>query len=333
MSRTKSSLAFLLLLFTLAMAPLSALADDNDDTTFWDQIGSWSNSAGSRLDVYQNMDDKTQLMFIRTSKDGTVGIMYATLKPSGDPGPDANSNKRIERPDVAALIRAGILRIEVRVAPADSAQLSKIIDANGFGFAPHGNPGDQDNTNGGPGRTPVHGTPEDAAGKKTPQEIAELVRAMNEVARSIESITGAMGDVGDASENAPGFNKTGNGNNGKGVDTRGNYTENQNKTVGKTESLGPRPQYVNPPPKNKVNSAKPTARAIGAASLGIGETVGPQTTTRSATKLIGAGLLEGGTGLPSQGPSGTGVAHALGGAISSAVALGASRGSSAAAIR
>jgi len=63
------------------------------------------------------------------------------------------------------------------------------------------------------------------------------------------------GDEG-GSESPTGPNKTGNSNN-SGDDT-GDYTEGQNKSVGKTEKdlLGAKPELINPPHLDRTTTAK-----------------------------------------------------------------------------
>jgi hypothetical protein len=307
-----------LLLSTAVLTMLSTTASaDPDENTEWKFKEQYQGADKSTCVIYQDPNSKWLLVEI-WKKDGTVSV--TKYKPSGDPGPDDNSNKGLEVPDIAAMLAKSKIAYKVTVNP-ENTPLSKLITGDGFGLGPHGNPGDQD-TNNGPTAAPVR----TETVSKTAAEIKLEIRTLNQIARDLQSLATSMGsgDEG-AGETAPGFNRKNNGNNGGGVDKNGNYTEHRNKTIGKTESLGPFPQLVNPPPKNKLKVSGQVPATIpanaGVASRGM----------VVSAKVIGAGLLEGGTGLSSQGPAATGHALAIGGPA--ATALGGMHGPAGAAIR
>jgi hypothetical protein len=338
MKRTWSRLAIaapLALLLGTAMLPAMVATPASAG---WDEIGTGHNKQGDTVTYYQN--DKT--IVVCWEHDGVLHIVFIDTGKS-DPDPNSTSSgkgTRTDKPDVAALIKQGVITINVHVAPADSAELSKLISTNGSGLGPHGNPGDQDTVSG-PGRTPVHSDTVD----KTTKEIAQATRVMNQVARDLEGIATAMGDA-DSGEGPTTANKNNNGNNGHGVSKVGDYTEGQNKTLGKTESLGAFPQLVNPPPKSKARDGKISTSMLGTMSGIAGKSIGNAGTySRAARKsgvigagafrvgtaagstansgksgVIGAGLLEGGTSFSFGGPAGTGSALGAGGGRGAAAA-------------
>jgi hypothetical protein len=320
--RFRSSLAFawpLALLLGTAVLSTTARADP-DQNTNWKFKDQYEGQDKSVIVIYQDPVSKW-LLVEYWKADGTLEV--TKYKPSGDPGPDDNSNKGIEAPDIASMLAKSKIAYQITMNP-ESTPLSRWITANGFGFAPHGNPGDQDNGNG-PGATPVHSN----TVNKTAAEIRVEIRTLNQIARDLQSLATSMGSGDEGgSESTPGVNKGSNGNNGKGPDKNGNYTEGQNKTIGKTESLGPFPQLVNPPPKSKLSTAKVSGRMPAT----ISATAVIDSRGAGTSRVIGAGLLEGGPGFSSTGPAATGHALAIGGPAGSA-ALGGVRGPAGAGIR
>jgi hypothetical protein len=319
------SLAFALMLGTAAiattLAPSAARA--------WDYGGNWTGSDGSTFSLYYQVGSDGQTHFAvyyeRDGKayvnidDAVVDAYFDKIGGGGDPSPDGNgTDQGIEPPNVAGLIKDGLVTIKVRVAPADSPQLSQWTSANGFGFAPHGNPGDTDTGNQGPGQPPKGNT---GAGL-TPKQQATLNKLINELAKSGILIGQGMGTGEEGgTESAPTLDKTG-GSKGKGGDGSGR-NNGRNHTIGMTMSLGPRPDVVNPPLKagkttmriSKAGSSTAAIAHVGAANVG--------TSNPSGSKVIAAGLLEGGNGFGQQGPSGIGTPLGAGG----------SKGTSGAALR
>jgi hypothetical protein len=201
-------------------------------------------------------DDNTLTMLYRDNEDGhfwcifvsadrTVYTVYDPTNPNPEDtaaGPGSHSDK----PDVAGLIKSGAATYTVHIAPADSPELmahlqGAIGDAGGLG--PHYNPSDDDNGSG-PGAASTHSL----GVTKTPDEIREQIRVANEIANELATLGSSMGDGDEGGGESPtGFNKDGSPG-GTGNDD-GDYTEGQNKSVGKTEKdlLGAKPEYVNPP--------------------------------------------------------------------------------------
>ena len=214
----------------------------------------------------------------------------------GNPNPEdtaTGKGSHSDKVDVAGLIKSGKATYKVHIAPADLAELVSHIKGalgNGGGLGPHYNPGDQD-TDHGPGNAPSHSMQV----KKTAAEIRQQIRVINEVARTLQGIATAMGtgeEGGSESPNGP--NKHGHG--GKSDDS-GNYTEGQNKNVGKTEKslLGAKPEVINPPHLNKVGKA-----------LNSGKARTSTTGKGTALSVTGPGLLDGGMGFNQNGPAATG---------------------------
>ncbi len=117
--------------------------------------------------------------------------------------------------------------------------------------------------------------------KKTAAEIRAEIAAANAIADRLATLGIAMGDGDEGGgESAAGFNKD-SGAGDPGNDD-GDYTEGQNKTVGKTEKdlLGPKPEVVNPPHQSgggRSASGGAGGRA-GGGSLGGGAAHGATST-------------------------------------------------------
>jgi hypothetical protein len=197
---------------------------------------------GSVTELYQSADGHIWAIFI--SADGKTYTVYDPSNPNPD-GDETGAGTHSSKPDVVGMIKSGEATYTVRLAPADSpelmAQLRSVLDGGGLG--PHYNPGDDDNGRG-PGSAPTHSMEV----KKTDAEIHQEIVVANEIAGELATLGAAMGDGSEGGGESPtGFNKSGSPG-GTGGD-EGNYTEGQNKTVGKTEKdlLGAKPEVVNPP--------------------------------------------------------------------------------------
>jgi hypothetical protein len=175
-------------------------------------------------------------------KDGGMTVYHFV---DGNPEDTASGRgSHADAPDVVRLIKLGAITYKVRIAPADSAELLGHLKGGG-GLGPRYNPSDDDNGSG-HGDAPTHSMEV----KKTQAEINEEIAVANEVVAELAAIGTAMGDGEEGgSESANGPNKNGNGS-GKGPgDDQGDYTEGQDKDIGKTEKdlLGAKPDVVNPP--------------------------------------------------------------------------------------
>lgn len=203
------------------------------------------NDDGSVTTLFYDDEDK-HYFTVTISADGKTFTVADVLNDNSNPeGTSTGRGSHSEKPNVIDLITKGGATYHVRIVPADSAELmSKIASMqNGGGFDAHGNPSDEDNGTG-PGFVPVHST----RVKKTDAEIRAEIAAANEIAGQLASLEQSMGDGSEGSGEGPnGFNKDG-GPGGTG-DDNGNYTEGQNKNIGKTETglLGAKPEVVNPP--------------------------------------------------------------------------------------
>jgi hypothetical protein len=263
-----------------AVLPTTARAD-------WDELGTWTGNNGTTVTVYQN-DDGKYATIAENSKGAAISFTdaaaYTIMQRAGfkwksDPGPDDNG-KGTEPVDVAGLIAKGLITYQVKVN-AENTPLAKWLDSQGGGFVPHWNPGD-DSGDKGPSKTPTVNT-----GGPTEKQLQSLARLMNEAVKDINSLGQSMGDVGDiGSENAPGLPTNKSSNTGykpgktDGDGNRNNSGKNndngKNKFLGRSfDSLGPRPDLVNPPHSRTLS-------------------------------IIGPGLLGGDSGFSANGPSGIG---------------------------
>jgi len=234
---------------------------------------STSASAGTLKLIYQDLDDdgtvtelwKDQedgvIIAIITTKDGDIDVVDP-----GNPNPEDTATgpgSHSDKPDVVAMIKSGDATFRVRIVPADSPELLGHLQSalDGAGLGPHYNPSDDDNGHG-PGAAPTHGM----GVKKTSAEIRAEIAAANEVANDLSIIEASMGEGDEGgTESATGPNKNGNGT-GKGPgDDEGNYTEGQDKDVGKTEKdlLGPKPEFVNPPHFDRTSTGDGSHAATG----------------------------------------------------------------------
>ena len=212
----------------IASAPAPAHAEDKISEWIDDETG----------DVIELYSDKGKAMMVVTHSDGSVEVWHES-----NPNPDDNG-KGTSKPDVAALLRLSHLAYKVH-KNAEDTPLGTWTTQGGKGRGPHWNPGD-DQGNHGPGSAPDHS----GDYNQTAKERAEQLRVANAHAKALNTIGGSMGSGEEGGgENAPGLGNHGSGKGGSG-DGSGSYKDRQNKTIGKTESLGPHPEVVNPPPKS-----------------------------------------------------------------------------------
>lgn len=230
----KTKLSALLLsafLSTIAVLPSTAWADL--------YVGSWLDNKGQRVDAYE--DDQGDNWFIVYGKDGTIYVIGA-----GNPNPDGSGKTG---PSSAADVANLLKKVRNAYAPKKNPEqtvIGKYMSRSGQGFAPRGNPGD---TGYGDKGAPTPG------GNSGPTK-AELDRiradknAVNVNAKAGNNMNNDMsGGLGGGGE-GPGFSTGGKGGK-KGSSDGSSYTDGQNKTIGKTESLGPKPEVVNPPVMKK----------------------------------------------------------------------------------
>jgi hypothetical protein len=220
---------------------------------------------GSVTELYQSDDGHIWAIFI--SADGKTYTVYDPSNPNPD-GDETGAGSHSSKPDVVGMIKSGDATYKVRLAPADSPELMShlrgVLDGGGLG--PHYNPGDDDNGRG-PGSAPSHGMEV----KKTDAEIRQEIAVANEIAGELATLAGSMGDGSEGSGESPtGFNKSGSP--GGTGDDQGNYTEGQNKTVGKTEKdlLGAKPELVNPPHNSTGGRTAAGGAAAGGGGAGAG---------------------------------------------------------------
>jgi hypothetical protein len=211
---------------------------------------------------------------VNVSREGKLTAIFII----SNPNPEDNTTGKgshADKPDVVKLIKDGDVTYQVHVAPADVPQLIAHLEGKlgfGGGLGPHYNPSDDDNGNG-PGPAPEHSMEV----KKTPDEIRQEIRVANEVAQALATLGSAMGDGDEGGgESFAGFNK--NSGAGDPGNDDGDYTEGQDKTVGKTEKdlLGAKPDVVNPPHwgSNTATHGDNRASSRGAAGGGSGKAGG-----------------------------------------------------------
>ena len=212
----------------ITSAPAPALAEDKISEWIDDETG----------DVIELYSDNGKAMMVVHHADGGIEVWHES-----NPNPDDNG-KGTSRPDVKALLKLAHLAYKVH-KNAEDTPLGAWTTEGGKGRGPHWNPGD-DQGNNGPGGAPNHS----GDYSETAKEKADQIKAANAKAATLNRIGGSMGSGDEGgSENAPGLGNHGGGKGGSGNGS-GSYQDRQNKTIGKTESLGPHPEVVNPPPKS-----------------------------------------------------------------------------------
>src|SRR6185436_12990566 len=130
------------------------------------------------------------ILYLFDSKGNVVGGLYVKVSEGGDPSPDDPSSRGtgIEPPNVAGLIKSGVLTIKVHATP-ENTPLVKWIDREGAGLIPHWDPGDQDGSSGRKGN-PVKGNtnPEGL----TDKQKADLLKNINFASKSLATLGGSM---------------------------------------------------------------------------------------------------------------------------------------------
>ena len=281
------SLPIALLLGTTALAPTiptPASADDStnaepDGNTEWTYVSERRNKNNDATVVTYQDNDTKWLLIEKWYDDGSFTV--ALFKPAGDPGPDSVSDKGLQPPDVVDAIKKGLITYTVKANPEDTP-LAKWIERDGGGFVTHWN---NDNDKGRPGLPKVNNN----EGGLTDKQKAEITRLVNYAAKTLGELGTSMGE-GEAlgGESAPTFNKSGSSGRSKGTGT-GEGSKNTGVYVPRDiDSLGARPDLVNPPHSKSKSSG-----------------------------AMSPGLLEGGSSLSTNGPAGTGTAIGKGGGTTS----------------
>jgi hypothetical protein len=294
MTRLRSALRYALpLAALLAVTTVATMVAPTVARADWEQLGSWSGSDSTTYTVYQDDDgkfavyvDKGSTANVYFSNDLAWFVMFKQGFKWSDPGPEDNG-KGTDKPDVVSMLKkVKGFTINVPQMP-EKTPLGKWLDSGGAGFVPHWNPGDDDGK--GPGRTPGNNVT-----GPTAKQLAAAARIRNEDVRELNAIGGSMGDVGDLSgESAPGLPSDKNsGSSGRGSGGNGNGSDNNSgkrKYLGTDESLGPRPDLVNPPHK--------TAK--------IGSRIAKTGNKGAKLSVLTPGLLDGGATFSGNGPSAT----------------------------
>jgi len=261
MRRTRSDLCFtfpLALLFGAAIATTMPSAPVFAET--WTEIDSNLENNGDITILQQDKDDGHHYFLWTYKANGKVEghdfysefVFQDLIK--GDPGPDGTT-QRIEKPDVAGMLKkARGLMIHISASVKEGTPLAGWLESEGRGGIIRWNPAD-DSDKGGPGQAP-----KGHAGGLTPKQIAAIAKNINFTAKSLAAIGNSMGDGVDglAGESTPTPNKS--GGRGKGTsDGTGGGSDNKNKWRhgGEVVTLGPRPDLVNPAPKNRTRSSRP----------------------------------------------------------------------------
>jgi hypothetical protein len=251
MKRIRSSLFALplALLLGAAAATVPVFADEISDYDWYPVSTYLSKDDNCNHTVFRDMNDHNHWLVIVEFGDGTLAYVGG----HSDPGPDGTT-QRIDKPDVADMLKkAKGLTIHISASPKEGTPLAGWLESEGRGGIIRWNPGDDSDT-GGPGQAPKGHT-----GGLTPKQIAAMTKNINFAAKSLAAIGNSMGDGVDglAGESAPTPNKS--GGRGKGTSDGKGSSDNKNKWRGGGEAvtLGPRPDLVNPAPKNRTGSSRP----------------------------------------------------------------------------
>jgi hypothetical protein len=232
--------ALLALLLATSLPSAPAVADDDQ----WVPWNTSTDNDGETTTIFYNKEAPNWLFhFVSVEKDGTTWEYDYVL---GGSNPNPDDSKGIEPVNVPGLIKSGRITYKVFVNP-ESSPLGKFITPSGGGFGPHSNPGGEDGGKG-HGTVPVHSN---EGPKKSLKEIASLIQAQNRIAKALIILETSMGGEEGSGESKPTPNKKGGKKGGK-VSDKG---DNKPKHLGETESLGPKPEVVNPPPKSRVSTA------------------------------------------------------------------------------
>lgn len=188
--------------------------------------------------VFEVFDGKDRWVVFWHDQKGKSGSFY--ISKGGNPNPEDNG-KGISKPDVEQLLKNANYKTHTNV---ENTPLGGILNKQGKGFNPRGNPGDDISHDKGPGRP--HNGADDY--KKSAKQIADEQRLKNMDARANYNGKTGMGDGSEGGGESP----IGPGNHGKGKNNGGgdgsSYKDHQNKNVGQTYDLGPKPEYINPNP-------------------------------------------------------------------------------------
>jgi hypothetical protein len=282
----------------------------------WEQT--WQSSDGSVSMWYERGSDGQTKFAVVIEKDGKYGVYFeqgvidAVFDKIGssNPNPDTDGAGTF-KPDFEELIKdLKGAKWEVKVNPENSP-LAGYINGNGDGKVPHWNPGPDDD--GGPNSSP--GKPNKPEGP-TPKEIAAKLAALNAAIRGFENMKGGMFDGSEGgTEGPPTVGKGPKGNHGQGnYGDYGGDGDKPDKPVIDTDEVGPKPEVVNPPYFKTPGVAKATTEVKKPKTVAI-ETKGKvdgkgKTAGKSAggSVLMSPGLLGGGQGLGTNGPSSAGMA-------------------------
>ena len=290
MPRLTSALRFALpLALLLGAATTPALAEWKLDAVYY--------APNSTTAVFVDGDRKCYVTY--TGPNNPYIVVYL------DTGPDdAGSEKNVEKPDVVSMLKHAKISYTVTLAP-EQTPLVKWIDRGGFGFNPHGNPGDTDTGISRPGQPPKRYDPDSKDSKLTAKQIASIDRLYNAGVRLQQILGAGMGSGEEGgTEAAPGLDKNNNTGNRNNSGKNNDSDNGKNKILGRAfDDLGPRPDLVNPPHGNLRLGVKATTATITSHTI---SSVGTSSSGTARTSVIGPGLLEGGGGLTGQGPSAVG---------------------------
>jgi hypothetical protein len=218
-----------LLSFGLALTTTPVLAQKSGDKKIGEYL---DDEDGTVYEVFKDREGKFYaIVHYRNGKKGYIDI--------GNPNPE--DGKGSAKPDVKEMVKKAKYNVEKN---PESTPLGGILNSQGKGFNPRGNPGDDTSHDKGPS------TPHDGASdyKKSAKQRAQEVQMKNMDARTNYNTKTGMGDGSEGGGEAP----IGPGSHGKGKNNdsgdKSSYKDHQNKTVGKTYDLGPKPEYINPNP-------------------------------------------------------------------------------------
>jgi hypothetical protein len=218
------------------------------------KVGEYIGDDGTVYEAYEG-DDWYVIFYTR--KNGEKGEFY--VPKDGNPDPDGSS-KGTSKPDVKELLKKAGVKYDVHKNP-ENTPLGGILNGQGKGFNPRGNPGDDTSHDKGPS-APHDGS---ADYKKTPKQLEQERAQMNMDARIRGNMKGGMYDGTEGGSESP----TGPGNHDKGKNNGGSddssYKDHQNKNVGKTYDLGPRPDLINPNPGDPTSKGIVSPRKTNAA--------------------------------------------------------------------
>jgi len=328
-NRFKSAFKFALPLAVLLATTALSLTSTSVRAE-WNEVG--SNEDGSATLYYNDTNGSWAVVI---EKDGRYGVYIddavakAMLEKLGhghsNPNPDdPNNGKGTEKPSAEAIKQMIKDAAAVYHNTPINSKVGGIIEQGGGGKVPHWNPGDDDNN--GPSNPPS---------SKDRKDMSAELKAKIQKALDLAAKQAAMGKQGmfDGSEGGTeswgGFNMHGPKNDpsgSKGDKDNGDHSPDK-PDIPKGEDLGPKPELVNPNPVLKAPGAIKTTKlgtvSVKKQTLGAtdgkkkteGQTVKTADKTAGGPKIMGPGLLDGGTtGFSGGSVSPTGVSG--GGAMS-----------------